>query len=299
MQVQAFHDMPSELVFDQELERALLSAGRFHVGSTADGRKLVSQRPAPSDDSRASVQGLISQLQRHDIDSTPIQAHATPTWLSPTPATPSAMHPHVPRQAQHGRSGLGGSHHMAPPYGPRPGALQSNAFHTGQLGISHGMQSPPQARPGHFRMEALPGAQSLPTQPPGPWHNNADPRGMHGGPNLESAVLAFLQSRNAYDGPKSQAVEAIRTQLLQTPDVAGHPALGSLAAFQGFLMCIPAIQVRTPALLHTASDLRQSHALASGQCVCKWRVHSLTCRASSLTSSRVAARSVLTTHFVS
>lgn len=60
---------------------------------------------------------------------------------------------------------------------------------------------------------------------------------------LEAAVVALLRARRAFDGPKSQAVEAVRAQLASNPEFSAEPALASLPAFHGFLLCLPAIQV--------------------------------------------------------
>lgn len=115
--------------------------------------------------------------------------------------------------------------------------------------MPHHTQPPPRfASMGmhHPSMHMMPANVSPP--PLGPGQPFAGDKLLHGGPHsaapLEAAVVALLRSRNAYDGPKSQAVEAVRAQLLQTPEVAGNTALASLAAFQSFLLHLPCVQVR-------------------------------------------------------
>lgn len=57
--------------------------------------------------------------------------------------------------------------------------------------------------------------------------------------------MALLRTRRAFDGPKSQAVEAVRAQLAVNPEFMHEPVLASLPAFHGFLLCLPAVQVWT------------------------------------------------------
>lgn len=260
--------MPQELIFEDSLQ-ALIHSSCFSALAHAPGQPTLvyktsslpilspprtpsphpiqqpppplamdAQGTRPLRNAPATWEGVGLPLQRNTM---PTQ---TPHLFPPPPPLPSHQDG-MPYQAPHD------------PHCLEPG-LQAAPHHTANNPLRSGQLAP---MPPYFAPVPQPPQPSL-QQPAPPGMGPAPP--MHGalvgppkkphGMAIEAAVIALLQSRNAYDGPKSQAVEAVRAQLQQTPEVAGNPVLASPSGFHNFLLCLPCVQVslascHTPALL--------------------------------------------------
>jgi hypothetical protein len=266
MQVQALQEMPQELMYEDALQALIQSSGVSAVVH-APGQPMLVFKPSPQilSPPRTPSPHPIQQLPPLAVEAQgtrpfsgasaapmpwgrtglPPQCGGMTTQMPPPLFPPPSLKPHrdgVPYHTPHGVHCLEGDPHTAAYH------AVDNPLRSGQLSpmppyYAAAPQPPVSCMP-PLGMQPVPPAMGH--TPPAPGAQGVPPkkaRACPGSTPIETAVIALLRSRNAYDGPKSQAVEAMRSQLQQIPEVAGNPVLASPTAFHTFLLCLPCVQV--------------------------------------------------------